>query len=93
MGSVLPWKGDGAASEMVDKHTRKLLDGLQERLHDTVAVFMCDHPDVPPALVGLTVGQLFLNHYRIAYPEDFACAARDTFSLLLRDAEQDSRPN
>lgn len=88
-----PWKGDGAHSEMVDKHTRKLLDGLQEHLHDTVAVFMCDHPDVPPALVGLTVGQLFLDHYRIAYPEDFACAARDTFTLLLKDADQDSRPN
>ncbi len=80
-------------SEMVDKHTRKLLDGLQERLHDTVAVFMCDHPDVPPALVGLIVGQLFLNHYRIAYPEDFVCAARDTLTLLLKDADQASRPN
>ena len=80
-------------SEMVDTHTRKLLDGLQERLHDTVAVFMCDHPYVPPALVGLTVGQLFLNHYRIVYPEDFACAARDTLVLLLKNADQDSRPN
>ena len=79
-------------SEMVDTHTRELLDGLQERLHDTVAVFMCDHPDVPPALVGLAVGQLFLNQYRIAYPEDFACAALDTFTLLLKDADQDSRP-
>ena len=28
--------------EMIDTHTRTLLDGLQERLHDTVAIFMCD---------------------------------------------------
>ncbi len=80
-------------SEIIDTHTRKLLDALQERLHDTVAVFMCNHPEVPPALVGLAVGQLFLNHYRIAYPEDFACAARDTFALLLKDAEGNSYPN
>ena len=78
---------------MIDTPTRKLLDGLQERLHDTVAVFMCDHPDVPPALVGLAVGQLFLNHYRLTYPEDFVCAARDTFTLLLKDADQDSHSN
>ncbi len=52
---------------------------------------MCDYPDVPPTLVGLTVGQLFLHHYRIVYPDDFASAARDTLTLLLNDANQNSR--
>jgi hypothetical protein len=73
--------------EAVDAHVRELLVGLQERLYDAVAAFLCDHPDVPPALVGLTVGRVFLSQYRICYPEDFECAARDTFDLILRDAE------
>ena len=78
-------------SEVVDTHAQQLLNGLQERLYDTVAAFLCDYPDVPPALVGLTVGHVFLSQYRLSYPEDFVCAARDTFDLILKDAEKSPR--
>jgi hypothetical protein len=47
-------------SDLDDAHGRELLDGLGDRLHDAIALFLCDHPEVPPALVGLTVGRVFL---------------------------------
>ena len=72
-------------SDRDDANTRKLLTGLRDRLYDEIATFLCDHPEVPPAVVGLTVGQVFLDHYQISYPEDYLMAARDTFNLILEN--------
>jgi hypothetical protein len=83
-------KGGGNVkdSDLDDAGTRKLLTGLRDRLYDEIAVFLCDHPEVPPAVVGLTVGRVFLNHYQICYPEDWMSAARDTFNLILECPEE-----
>jgi hypothetical protein len=83
-------KGGGNVkdSDLDDAGTRKLLTGLRDRLYDEIAMFLCDHPEVPPAVVGLTVGRVFLNHYQICYPEDFMSAARDTFNLILECPEE-----
>lgn len=75
-------------SDFEDANTRKLLTGLRDRLYDEIATFLCDHPEVSPAVVGLTVGQVFLNHYQICYPEDYLMAARDTFNLILDNPER-----
>jgi hypothetical protein len=64
-----------------------LLAGLRERLFDQIAMFLADHPEVPPAVVGVTVGRVFLNHFQICCPDDFLIAARDTFDLLLEHPE------
>jgi hypothetical protein len=74
-------------SDFDDAQTRKLLAGLRERLYDEIAIFLADHPEVPPAVVGVTVGRVFLNHFQICYPDDFLIAARDTFDLLLENPE------
>jgi hypothetical protein len=69
---------------------QQLLDGLRMRLHDEIASFLGDHPEVPPALVGLAVGQVFLIQYQISYGEDFVKAAQASFDLILKDAEKPS---
>jgi hypothetical protein len=74
-------------SAFEDANTRKLIRGFRDRLHDVIATFLCDHPEVPPAVVGLTVGRVFLNHYQLSYPEDFVSAARDTFNLIIESPE------
>lgn len=80
--------GNVKDSDLDDAGTRKLLTGLRDRLYDEIAMFLCDHPEVPPAVVGLTVGRVFLNHYQICYPEDWMSAARDTFNLILECPEK-----
>ncbi len=74
-------------SEFDDAQTRQLLRGLRERLFDEIAMFLTSHPEVPPAVVGLTVGRVFLNHFQLSYPEDFIVAARDTFDVILEHPE------
>jgi hypothetical protein len=44
--------GEVKDSDFDDVNTRKLLQGLRDRLHDEIAMFLCDHPEVPPAVVG-----------------------------------------
>lgn len=77
-------------SSFSEEQTQQLLDGLRMRLYDEVATFLGDHPEVPPALVGLAVGQVFLTQYQICYEEDFVAAARSTFDLILKDLERPS---
>ena len=80
--------GEVKDSDFDDVNTRKLLQGLRDRLHDEIAMFLCDHPEVPPAVVGLTIGRVFLNHYQLSYPEDFVSAARDIFDLIIEYPER-----
>lgn len=77
-------------SNFSEDQTQQLLDGLRMRLYDEIASFLGDHPEVPPALVGLAVGQVFLTQYQICYGEDFVDAARATFDLMLKDTERPS---
>jgi len=73
-----------------DAQALELVEELGVRLHDEIATFLIDHPEVPPALVGLRAGQVFLIHFQLRYGSDFAKAARDTFDLILKDAEDPS---
>ncbi len=73
-----------------DTRARELVDALGARLHDEIGAFLSVHPEVPPALVGLRVGQVFLLHFQRSYGSDFVKAARDTFDLILKDAEKQS---
>jgi hypothetical protein len=72
------------------EQTQRLVEGLRMRLYDEIASFLGDHPEVPPALIGLAVGQVFLVHYQLCYGEDFVRAARVTFQLILKNAERPS---
>lgn len=76
--------------DLSDAHAQELVEELGVRLHDEIATFLADHPEVPPALVGLRVGQVFLIHFQLRYRDDFAKAARDTFDLILKDAHKPS---
>lgn len=77
--------------EIGDTHASELVDGLGTHLHDAIASFLFEHPEVPPAIVGLRVGQVFLLHFQLSYGDDFVKAARDTFELVLKNAAKPSR--
>jgi hypothetical protein len=74
----------------VQERTQQLIEGLRMRLYDEIASFLGDHPEVPPALVGLAVGQVFLTQYQLCYGEDFVRAARASFELIIEDIERPS---
>jgi hypothetical protein len=88
------WNTKGGVAmhgDFSDARAFQLVEELGVRLHDEIATFLTDHPEVPPALVGLRVGQVFLIHFQLRYGDDFAKAARDMFDLILKDAEKPSR--
>lgn len=62
--------------------------GRGSRLYDEIAARMADHQNVEPAVVDLTVGELFVSHYQLSYGDDFIHAVHATFELVVNDLDE-----